>query len=389
MLRPGADHRGGSVTTLDAATRRLLERLRPESVPPEVGDVPVVAPRRVEEAAEVLAFAGDRGLVVGFVGGGTQLDLGGRIEPDVWVSTAALNRIVDHQVEDLTLVVQAGVPVADVEVLLADHAQSAILPETPGAATVGGVVAAGVSGYRRLRYGPTRDRVLEVVLATGYGKVVRAGGRVVKNVTGYDLSRLAVGSMGALGLIGEVCLKLWPIPRGAATVAVDDPEGALAETYRPLAVLETEDGSAVYLTGTPEQVAAQTEELGGVAEPGHRWPDPIDSPMRFSVRVTPRHLAGAVRMIRAAFPEAPLRAQHGVGEVTFGVEACDLERVVAVRHWAEGHGGAMVILAAPPGSLPGMDPWGAPPAAHGLQVRVKEAFDPHRICNPGKLPGGL
>ncbi len=389
MLRPGTHHRGGFVTTLDAATLRLLERLRPESLPPETGDVPVVAPRRIEEAAEVLAFAGDRGIVVGFIGGASRFDLGGRLEPDVWLSTSAMNRIVDHQVEDLTLVVQAGASVADVEALLADHGQSAILPEAPGSATVGGVVATGASGYRRLRYGPTRDRVLEVVLATGYGKVVRAGGRVVKNVTGYDLSRLAVGSMGALGLIGEVCLKLWPIPRGAATVRIDDPEGALAETYRPLAVLETEGGAAVYLTGTPEQVAAQSDELGGVAEPGHRWPDPIDTAMRFSVRVAPRHLAGAVRMILTAFPEAPLRAQHGVGELTFGLETCDPEDVVAVRHWAEGHGGAMVVLAAPPGSLPGVDPWGTPPVAHGLQVRVKEAFDPHRICNPGKLPGGL
>jgi len=373
------------MTSLDAATRELLERLRPETVPDGI-EGPVVAPSSPAEAAEVLRVASETSLRVGFLGGGTQLGIGGPFRPDIWLSSSSMSRIVDHQPEDLTLVVQAGVPVADIEALLDEYRQSAMLPEVAPRATIGGVLATGTSGYRRLRYGPTRDRVLEVTLATGYGEVVRAGGRVVKNVTGYDLARLCVGSLGSLGFIGEVCLKLWPLPQAAATVAVDDPVAALAATYRPLAVLETEDGAAVYLLGTPEQVTAQAGALGGRVVDGHHWPEPVRGRVRCSMRVAPRHVPEAVRTLRGVLPAAAFRAQHGVGEITFGGDGVGTEPVEVLRRWTESRGGSLVVLEAP--AELGLDPWGTPPAFVELQRRVTAAFDPQGICNPGRLPGG-
>ena len=125
-------------------------------------------------------------------------------------------------------------------------ARPPFFPETPGAATVGGVLAAAISGYRRARYGPTRDRILEVTVVTGDGRIVKAGGRVVKNVTGYDLPRLVVGSLGSLGVIVSACLKLWPLPAASATITLDDPVLA-GSVYRPLAVLSDLDRTRVFV----------------------------------------------------------------------------------------------------------------------------------------------
>ena len=169
-----------------------------------------VAPRSIDQAAAVMRAATDNDKRVLIWGGGTHQGHGYPIEADIVLSTHRLSEVVDWQPDDLTVVVEAGVKVADLEAMLAERGQTAVLLEATRGATVGGTIAAGVSAWRRLRYGPTRDRVLETVMATGDGRVVRAGGPLVKNVTGYDVARLVTGSYGSLGVIGQVCLKLWP-----------------------------------------------------------------------------------------------------------------------------------------------------------------------------------
>ena len=154
------------------------------------------------------------------------MGIGHRFDPDLILSTARLDRIIAWEPDDLTVVVEAGVTVEDLEEMLAGKGQTALLSEQPGPATVGGAVAAAISGWRRFRYGPLRDRVLEVTLVTSDGRVVTAGGRLVKNVTGYDIPRLAAGSFGSLGLIARVCLKLWPLPAACATVRVSSGRGS-------------------------------------------------------------------------------------------------------------------------------------------------------------------
>ena len=208
------------MTSLRSALQRRLAAHLSEPIEGAPEDAVTVAPSTLEDTANILAIASRYSLPVLVWGGGTHQGMGGRVDPAVVLSTARLDSIVDWQPEDLTVVVEAGVRVADLEDRLAGRNQTAVLPEASGRATVGGVVAAGVSGFRRLRYGPTRDRMLEVDLVTGDGRVVRGGGRVVKNVTGYDLPRLATGSFGSLGLIGRVCLKLWPLPEARRTVTL-------------------------------------------------------------------------------------------------------------------------------------------------------------------------
>ncbi len=363
------------MTSTVAALRRRLAADVPGAPEADV----VVAPSSVEEAAEALDAASEHGLRVLIWGGGTHQGYGYPLEPDMVLSTHRMDRVVEWAAEDLTLAVEPGVQVGELERRLAEAGQTAVLPEDCAPeATVGGVIAAGLSGWRRLRYGPTRDRVLEVVLATGDGRVVRAGGRVVKNVTGFDIPRLACGSFGSLGVIGRVALKLWPVPQASATVRVDDAERAHAVAVRPLAVLQVDGEASVYLSGTSAEVDAQAHALGGERRAGLHWPPALAEPCRAVVRVP-------ARLTEAAIEHVPVgwryQAAFGVGEVRIGGPAGDLAEL---RSWAETEGGALVVEAGG-----GLDPWGAPPPSVALQRRVKQAFDPLGVCNPGRLPGRI
>jgi len=345
-----------------------------------------LVPERPEQVAAVLAAASERAVTVVPWGGGTHQGLGGRVSPGLLLSTGGLNRIVDWQPEDLTVVVEAGVRVADLERHVAQAGQTALLPEAPGEATVGGCVAAGISGWRRLRYGPTRNRVLEVVLATGDGRIVHGGARVVKNAAGYGLARVATGSFGTLGVLTQVCLRLWPAPSTRSTVQVDDPEEALRVLHRPLAVVEADGRAMVYLEGAEDDVAAQAAALSGEALDGHRWPDPAAAPVLASIRVPPALTRRAVCLLDGA---VCYRAAFGVGEVLGGFAVADVAGLSRLRAWAEGVGGALVLVSTPDDVYRQLDPWGAVPDTIELQQRLKAAFDPAGVLNPGRLPGGL
>jgi len=361
---------------------RLARGLLADPIPGAPEAEFTITPDTGEDAAAILAFASGNGLRVRFWGAGNHQAMGNSVPADILMATTRLDSIVDWQVEDLTVVVEPGVAVADLEAGLQQQNQAAVLPEVPGTATVGGVVAAGLSGWRRLRYGPTRDRMLEVRLATGDGRLIRGGGRLVKNVTGYDLPRLATGSFGSLGLITEVCLKLWPLPPEHAMVHVEDAEQARKAAYRPLALIETNTGATLYLSGSREEIEAQAERVGGDLVPGHCWPQPLVGDTEAVLRVPPSDVGELVARLREA--DIDFQAAHGVGEIRI---AAEVDQLVELRHAAERAGGALVIVRVPPEI--DFDPWGKPPDGIELQRRVKQAFDPRGVANPGILPGGI
>ena len=346
---------------------------------------PVLVPETIEEAAALLCELPPESRVR-IVGGGTHLGIGHRFTPDATLSTSGLNRIVAWEPDDLTVVVEAGMTVEGLEKTLATKGQTALLPERPGMGTVGGALATATSGWRRYRYGPITDRVLEVTLVSSDGRVATAGGRLVKNVTGYDIPRLATGSLGALGLIARVCLKLWPLPVASATVPVESAEEALSLAFRPLAVLETDRGASVYLGGTPEEIEGQAATLGGSPAEGLDWPQPPTGRVRFSVRVPPSHLRSMVGRLEGRWRYV---AQFGVGEMTVGADNAGHEALERLRAAAESVGGALVILDSPDGLRQRFDPWGTPPASLAIQRRLVNLFDPGRMLNPGILPGGI
>jgi glycolate oxidase FAD binding subunit len=339
------------------------------------------SPGSVGEIAELYKELDAAGTTTVVVGGGTHQGIGYPVLADALVSTEQLAAVVDHQPEDLTLTIEAGVTLSEIEALLEPHRQTAALPETAPGATIGGVVAAGLSGYRRNRFGPTRDRVLEVTVVTGDGRVVTGGARVVKNVSGYDLPRLVTGSFGGLGVIVSVCLRLWPEPQAHATVRLGDVADA-DQVYRPLAVLETESGAWVYLQG-PEAEVASGATIGTIESQELIWPT-LDGPAAAEMRIPPALVPEAVRRL-----DVPFIAQHGVGVIEIASE--DAEILGPMRRWAESVGGSLIMTSrtGPSDAAPSFDPWGTAPPALALQRRLIAGFDPHRIVNRGRLPGGI
>ena len=340
-------------------------------------------PSSAEEVASILRYATEGDKAVDVLGGGTRHGFGSPPPPDIVMSMRRLDSVNAWDPDDMTVVVGAGMPVGRLEGMLAERSQTAVLPEIPGESTVGGSVSAGASPLRRGRLLGIRERVLEVTLVTGDGRIVRAGGQVVKNVTGYDLPRLVVGAFGSLGVITELCFKLWPVPPGAVTVSVDD-LAAAEEVARPLAVLETNDKRLVFLWGTESEVDALTTRLGGSARSGHHWPEDPRGSLRWSLRVAPAQVGPAIEQIP---PGWRYLAVHQVGDIRLASDS--REGASELRKWAEGVGGHLVVVDAPPAALPGFDPWGAPPPALDIQRRLIAQFDPARIINPGRLPGGL
>jgi glycolate oxidase FAD binding subunit len=191
---------------------------------------------------------------------------------------AAPAGVVSHQPEEMIVRVLAGTTVSDLQETLASGGQMVPLdPIHPVQATVGGVLAVGHSGPRRLRYGPVRDTVLEVHFVTSAGELVKAGGPVVKNVTGFDLCRLLVGSLGTLALLGEVVLRCQPRPELEAWWMGDgaDPFATAAALYRPLAVLWDGARTWVGLAGYAAEVEGQAATvLGSRFEPATGPPPP-------------------------------------------------------------------------------------------------------------------
>jgi glycolate oxidase FAD binding subunit len=338
-------------------------------------------PGTVAEMSELYRELDANGTTTIVVGGGTHLGIGNPVLAEASVSTERLGAVIDHQPEDLTLTVEGGMTVGAIDALLDPHRQTAALPETQPDATIGGVVAAGISGFRRNRFGPTRDRVLEVTVVTGDGRIVTGGARVVKNVSGYDLPRLATGSFGALGVIVSVCLKLWPEPEARATVRLDDVTDA-EHVHRPVAVLETEEGAWAYLQGPADEVASAAT-IGTIQSGEFTWPT-FDAPGTAEMRVPPALVSEAVGRL-----DVPFIAQHGVGVVAVGSEDPDV--LLPARSWCESVGGALVVTSrsGPADAAPLIDPWGTAPPALSLQRRLIAGFDPHRIVNRGRLPGGI
>lgn len=352
----------------------------------EVGHAPdadlVVSPRGPEDVATVLRHATASGLTVQVLGGGTHSGYGSPPRPDIVMSMDLLSDVEVWEPDDLTIVVAAGARVADVEAMLAAQHQTAVLPECPGNATIGGTLAAGVSSLRRGRLFASRERVLEATVVTGDGRIVRSGGRVVKNVTGFDLHRLQVGAFGSLGVIVSVCLKLWPTPPASATVTIADPEQARV-VARPLAVLEENDRIRVFVWGTEEEVEAKSNRLGGESRPGLDWPADPAGAFAWSLRVPPARTVEATTRMPSSWRYLVV---HGVGELR-GASA-DADGAGDLRAWAESVGGHLVLVARP-GGFDELDPWGAPPPALDLQSALIHQFDPRRVINPGRLPGGL
>jgi glycolate oxidase FAD binding subunit len=247
------------------------------------------------------------------------------------------------------------------------------------AATVGGAVAAGVSGLRRLRYGPLRDRVLEVRFVTGDARVVKGGGPTVKNVTGYDLPRLLVGSLGTLGVITRVILRCQPRPAATSWFVGGDPADVRRRCFRPSTILwRGEDRSEVLLEGYEADVQAERTAAG--LEPAGGAAVLPDGPHRGRIAVAPRELRATGTALATLGDEVRWAAEWGVG--TVHVAATSEDGLAAARTIAEQAGGWLLRER----GAPRLDGFGRALPNRALMARIKAGFDPDGKLSPGRMP---
>jgi glycolate oxidase FAD binding subunit len=368
-------------------------------------------PETYADAAAVLREAASAGRLVRARGGGTKWNWGGLgTAADVVLATGRLNRVVEHNAGDLTAVLQAGVPLAEAQERFAAAGQMLALDPPLGrddAATVGGIVATADAGPLRHRYGAVRDLVLGAAVALPDGTVARSGGKVIKNVAGYDLAKLFAGSLGALGTIVEVVVRLHPLPAATATVVgeTDDPR-ALERAALDLAAapLELEALDVRWEAGQPGWLLAR---IGGVAavDRAERIASELalgatveteDVPLWADQRARQRSAEGIVVRVSGLPTElartiaaAERRGGRLVGRAGLGVWWITLpsarSRAVASLR-AELAPFPCVVTDAPAEVRRELDVWGlADEALVRLSRRVKERFDPAGVCSPGVL----
>jgi glycolate oxidase FAD binding subunit len=433
-----------SATDLQTALAGVLppERVRPSGAADAVvGVLPrvVVEPESQEELAAALGWADREGLKVLVRGGGTQLQLG--FPPDggdLLLSTRGLSGVVEHAPADQTATVLAGTPLREFQATLASAGQWLALDPALGArATVGGLIATNASGSRRLRFGGVRDQLIGLRVALADGTLARGGGKVVKNVAGYDLPKLFVGALATLGVIVSATFRLYPLPTISRTVLYTASEpGPLCElalrvnasTLVPTAMdivsadaeggemrLATrfESGIGVAVTDQCAALAALAEPLGGGEalefeeeaafwrEVATRVPqgDALDGSLLLKASLLPTAVAGWLSTLQRTAGAAGLgvryraHAGHGIMYVRLLVgeeaDADALVRVVAaLREAALAGRGSLVVQDAPEELLRRLDVWG-PVAALEVMRRLRQQFDPNATLNPGRFVGGL
>jgi glycolate oxidase FAD binding subunit len=406
------------------------------------GRTPMAAvfPGSVEEVSAVLALANEAALPVTPWGGGTAISVGAPpARLGIVLGLGRMHRVLEHEPGDLTATVQAGMTVRHLQAALTARGQWLSLdPPDPDRATIGGVLAANASGSRRHLYGTARDVLIGVAVVCADGAVIHGGGKVVKNVAGYDLPKLFVGAFGTLGVIVEATLKLRPRPETETLVAARfralkdcglAVRSVMDSDLIPTAIdlLDGEAASAIGLAGDrpvlaigfdglAEQVAWQRAELqrliaeAGGSEmrelPASTWEIlpvaahralPAAAVMRLSV--LPARVAEVIERAtgtaRASGLRAAFAARAGVGDLTGALSGGPdaVEPIVATladwRQAARAAGGHAVLESAPLAVKERIDIWDQPGASLRIMQRIKAQLDPSGILNPGRYVGGI
>ena len=386
-------------------------------------------PRDAQELARALRDADEAGLAVVPVGAGTKQYLGNPpSRTDVLLDTRALAGVKEHTPADLTITVRAGTPLAEVQRRLGETGQWLPLdPPHADGATVGGVIATNASGPRRARYGTLRDLVIGTRVALVDGTIARSGGKVVKNVAGYDLNKLYIGSLGTLGVVVEVTLKVLPVPARQGAIVAMFPslrvaiDAAVAIAHTPLrpAALEAHD-----LEGEPRLLVVADGQA-----------DALERVLTDASRIASEH--GARQVEPAGDVEASLRVSRAIVEADDGLVlhvslplaaqspfVDELRRIAAHRGARSGiavHAGNGIVRARLSGDPDAVrsatlesvalaktlegdawiervaddlraaidDVWFGEPPGFFLMRRIKEQFDPRGTLNPGRFVGGL
>jgi glycolate oxidase FAD binding subunit len=382
----------------------------------------VVEPGSVQEISDVMKLAASEGLAVAPRGSGTKTHIG---DPprrlDLIVSTARMNEVLEHTPGDQIVRLEAGVKLEDLQEHVSGSDQMLAIDPPESGATIGGIVATNSSGPRRYRYGTIRDLIIGITVVLQDGTVAKAGGKVVKNVAGYDLSKLFTGSLGTLGIIANANFRLHPRPEAARTVAVEvaGPQQAQAAaqaivhsqieaTAVELHYGEDEKQLKVLLESIPGGIDAKTEtaffllkQFGEVRtlsdeeadHPGHL----TTAEVVLKIGAPPADLAAVLESVFGAAERKGLEHPRITGHAGSGVtlvgfsgesEAGAAGFVEEMREIWVRRGGSVTLQRAPLTLKQRVSTWDNGGDYLGLIRRVKEKFDPRGGMNPGRFLGG-
>jgi glycolate oxidase FAD binding subunit len=396
---------------------------------PDNGPSHWVAPTNQQELQSLLAECQRNHWPLIPCGNQSKLAWGGLARPvQLLVSSANLNRIVDHAVADLTVTVEAGVKLRDLQAMLQPHQQ--FLPLNPlyhDQATVGGIMATGCGGPWQQRYGGVRDLVLGFSFVRWDGQLAKAGGRVVKNVAGYDLMKLFIGSYGTLGFISQITFRLYPLPPAAETILLTGNPTSLQEACQtlrrsglaPTAALVcsqglvkqlnlgTELGLLLRFQNLEPVVQAQVHEVKQLAQAlalqnqSFTGQSETELWQHWETAMAEQKQGSEISML-CKFGLLPAKAVDflqqlpGVGHVQLGsgigwgrFSQLSQEDLRQQRQICQNYGGYLTVLEAAPKYKKQCDVWGQ--SGHGLAMmgRLKNQFDPHNLFSPGRFVGGF
>lgn len=395
----------------------------------------IVYPNTVEDLARVITCADQNNWRVLPCGSGSKLSWGGIGKPvDIIVSSERLNRIIEHAVGDLTVTVEAGVKFADLQnLLLQTHQFLPLEPTYPQDATIGGIVATADSGSWRQRYGGVRDMLLGISFVRSDGQLAKAGGRVVKNVAGYDLMKLFTGSYGTLSIFTQVTFRTYPVQEATGTVVLTGEGEAIASTTKTLLasaltptaadLLSTQlvtqlnlgqgMGLMVRFQSVTESVKEQSSRLLEVgqtlglkgtlytdADEATLWqslPEQIQSvphqpTITCKIGVLPTSTINTLTQLDTLTSQTGLGFIHvgsGLGRLRLDPATVTPQTIMELRRYCEDQRGFLTVLEAPLTFKQQLDVWGYNGNALDIMHRIKQQFDPKNLLSPHRFVAGI
>jgi glycolate oxidase FAD binding subunit len=385
----------------------------------------VIEPGAERELAEILRLSNEVGLAVIPRGGGTKLGWGNSPAlADLILSTARMTEIIEHAWADLTVTVEAGCTIQRLQGTLGQHGQRLALdPLWPEKATVGGVLSANDSGALRLRFGALRDLIIGVTIALPDGTLASSGGKVVKNVAGYDLPKLVTGALGTLGVITRAVFRLHPLPLNSHSFSISTANAEETQKF-VLAVQDSKlahtflqshfsdeklPASDILFEGTAAGLAAEEAQLRNLAAPASvseasnsswtareelwTFSDPASTAIA-KISILPTNIARTIKLVADSANAQQLRWRAliyatGLGWVRLeGKPSALCAALQALRGELQGQEGSVVTLHRP-SKMPAFDTWGTAGDALPLMKAVKQQLDPKNTLNPGRFVGGI